>query len=319
MDIAAAEKQTNIAMLVEDQSLQDYMAHLLTGANFKVKAYNTQDQTLSGIEEDNPELIICDFKPIRANGADFCKALRKNPKFLHTPVLFILSDTDISNKAKVIYAGGDDYINSYSLEEELLIKVQLCLHRLSRQQDLNPITKLPGQNSLWKELQKRINAKNIFAVYTLDVNKFKEFNLRYGFPKGDEVLRFTASVITNVITNLGSPSDYIAHPQSDNFTFITYIDSIEAIANKIISDFDARISSFYDAEDRKRGYFLLKVRDGNIRKIPFLYISMGITTNENYPLTNPAQIIQLTSELLNYCQKNLEKSMFVKERRKAYP
>ncbi len=98
MDITAVEKQTNIAMLVEDQSLQDYMARLLTGANFKVKAYNTQDQALSGIEEDNPELIICDFKHSRTNGADFCKALRKNPKFLHTPVIFILRIFPIKQK-----------------------------------------------------------------------------------------------------------------------------------------------------------------------------------------------------------------------------
>ena len=319
MDIIAGEKRTKISIVVEDANLQNYMVLMLNGANFEVKAYGTQDQALSGIENDSPELIICDFKSSHINGADFCKVLRKNPKFLYIPVIFILNDRDISSKAKIIYAGGDDYINNYSVEEELLIKVRLSLHRISRQQDLNPITKFPGQNSLWKELQKRINAKDTFAVYALDISKFKEFNLRYGFSKGDEVLRFTANIILNAITNLGSPSDYIAHPQNDNFTIITYVDSIEPMANKIISDFETGVSSFYDAEDKKRGHILLKARNGDILKIPFLYISIGVATNEHYSFTNPAQIIQLTSDLRNYCQRTFEKSMFVKERRKTYP
>ena len=106
-----------------------------------------------------------------------CKALRKNYFFNNVPLIFLMPEADTAqlNKGKAIYAGCDDYIQNSNMEEELLLRVRLNLHRILRQQDVNPITRLPGQASLLKEPQKRIADKTASAVCYLGFIQFPGF------------------------------------------------------------------------------------------------------------------------------------------------
>ena len=317
----AEEKKIKIAVIVEEQNLQDYIALILVGENYEVSVYTNQDEAVTALGRDIPDLIILNFQSPRINGLDIGRALRKNYIFNYIPLIFLMPDTDIAplNKGKVIYAGADDYIQNSQIEEELLLRVKLNVHRILRQQDINPITRLPGQASLLKELQKRIEAKTYSAVGYCDINNFKDFNRRYGFSRGDSVLEFAASLITRALNDFGSPTDFLAHPRSDDFIFVIHPESAEAVTQALINNFDQNIISFYDSEDRARGHLLLKNRKGEIEKISFLRLHIGITTNENYQFVNTAQVIQIAAELKDFAQKNFEKSMFAKERRKEYP
>ena len=313
------DKKTKILVIVEDQHLQDYLAAMLIGENYEVKIFSRADAALNDLEKDIPDLIISDFQSAHINGIEICKAVRKSFLFSLIPLIFLLEDSSHLEKAKLIYAGGDDCIQKSSLEEELLLRVKLNLFRISRQQDVNPVTRLPGQASLLKQLQKSIDAKAQAAVCHLDLYKFREFNQRYGFKKGDEVIRYTASLITASLRYYGGPADFLAHPSSDNFFFITSPSALEEIVHKIIIDFDAGIPLFYEAQDIKRGLILIKDRKGDILKIPILRVYIGIATNEHFPFVEPAQIIQIASELKDFAQQSFEKSMFAKERRKGWP
>jgi diguanylate cyclase (GGDEF)-like protein len=313
------DNKIKISIIVEEPGLQDYIALILIGEGYEVKSYFTQNDALANLDKEVPALIISDFQSPNINGLDILKTLRRNFLFQYVPVIFILEETEPLNKARLIYAGADDYIQKSLIEEELLLRVKLNLYRISRQQDIDPITRLPGQNSLWRDLEKRIESKSIFAVCYSDLYKFKEFNQRYGFKKGDEVIKYTASLILKFLKESGSPSDFLAQVQGDDFIFITPPEGVEAIVNKIIKGFDAGITSFYDEADRKRGFILIKNRKGEIQKIPILRLSIGIVTNEYYPFFNPAQIIQIANELKDFAQKKFEKSIYVKERRKSYP
>ncbi len=214
----------------------------------------------------------------------------------------------------------DDYIHKPTIEEELVLKVKLSLHRADRQHDINYLTYLPGHASLVKELQKRIDAKIIFAVAHLNLYKLRYYNHRYGFEKGDEMIKYVCSLIINALKEFGSPSDFLSNPYNENFVFLTQLDSIEAIVNKIIDEFNKIYLSFYDENDKKRGYLIIKTRAGGLEKIPLMSIHAGITNNEHYAFINPAQVLQITRELIDFAEKSSpEKSMLVKERRRNYP
>jgi GGDEF domain-containing protein len=169
------------------------------------------------------------------------------------------------------------------------------------------------------ELEKRLEAKSLFAVFYSDLSGFRLFNQRYGFKRGDEVLKFTASVISGALKDLGTPSDYLTHPYSDDFVFLSSHDGIDAICERIIKGFNVGIRSFYDDEDRAREEIVIKTRRGDVLRLPFMKVYIGVVTNEHYPFLGSIQIIQTSSELKDFCQKNFNKSMFVKERRKKYP
>lgn len=308
-----------ISLIINDPILQDLVTLLLLGEDYEVKIYPNQEVALTGLEKELPDLIISEFQSKNINGLDICKALKKNFIFRYIPILVVLSDSDLLNKAKITYAGADDYMPRNSIENELLLKVKLNLYRIARQQDIHPLTKLPGQSSLHKELEKRIESKSLFTIYYADMYRLRDFNQRYGFKRGDEVIRYAASIILKALKECGSPSDFLSHPQDDDFIFLSLTDSIDSIADKIIRDFDTGIASFYDEEDRNRGGILLKNRKGDFEKIPILMIHIGIATNESYQFTSPAQTIQIVSEIKCFAKSNFQKSKFVQERRKRFP
>ncbi len=312
------QKKTKVLLIVEDIKLQDYIALVLIGEGYDVVTYASGEELLKGINRETFDLIIIEFLSEHIDGLNICKIIRETFLLRQTPVIIILPNNDPLNKAKAIYSGADDYIEKDNLSEELLLRVKTSLWRVYRYRDVNPITKLPGISTALKELDKLIKANKPIAVGYAELYKFRRFNDRYGFSRGDEVIKHTASIIREALIELGTSSDFLAHFGGDDFVFITLPESIEEICKKIIKDFDETIISFYDEEDKKRKGIVIKNRQGGLTHYPLLRISIGVLTNENYPLTETAQVLEVTQELKNYAKK-FDKSIYVKERRRSYP
>ncbi len=315
----AESRKTKIALIVEDRELSDFISLILVGEDFLAKTYSDQQGALRDMETDPPDLIVAEFQTKNINGLDFCKVLRKNFLFQCTPVLFILPDAALLNKAKLFYAGADDYLSRQDIEHELVIKIKINLSRSGRERDINPLTGLPGYNGLLRELEKRIAAKSLFAVSHTDLGDFRFFNQRYGYQRGDEVLKFTESVILAALKDRGTPSDFLAHPYSDDFIFLTSTDSAESVCEQVVRTFNTGVRSFYDKEDRLQECITIKNRKGELLKMPILKIHIGVVSNEHYPFVSSVQVIQICTELKDFARKCSDKSIFVKERRRKYP
>lgn len=313
------DKKIKILVITDDQNFQDYAMSMLIGENYEVRHYSRQGEALSGLTREAPDLIISDFQAADIDALDICKKARSLPSFSRIPLIIIVEGATQLDKARLIYAGADDYMQKSLMEEELLLRVKLNLFRAARLQDVNPVSRLPGEAALLKELQKRIAAKSPSAVCRVDLYKFKEFNQRYGFKKGDEVIQYTAMLLRESLQYAGGPADFLAHAGGDNFFFIGSPLDTPVVVDRIINDFDKGIGLFYDEGDRKKGFILIKNRKGDILQVPLMRLHLGIATNENYLFTNPAQILQVANELKDFAQKTFEKSMYVKERRKGCP
>ena len=70
----------------------------------------------------------------------------------------------------------------------------------------------------------------------------------------------------------------------------------------------------YSDQDRRAGYFFGKDRRGQLHKVPFMTLSIGIVTNERRRFTHPAQVSELATEMKSYA-KTLPGSVFVFDRR----
>ena len=310
--------KAKILLITEDVKLQDYIALILIGEGYIVNIYPSGRELLNNINRKPFDLIIVDFSSPDINGLDICKNIRETFLLRQTPVIMLLDDDDPLNKAKSIYSGADDYIEKSLLSAELLLRVKTALWRMYRYKDVNPLTKLPGVSSALKELRSEIESNKHFAVGYAELYKFRRFNDKYGFSRGDEVIKYTAELIRKTLVELGGASDFLAHFGGDDFIFITSPESINVVCKEIITEFDNNILSFYDVGDRNRKSIIVKNRKGGLDTYPILRISIGILTSENYTITNTAQIMQVTQELKNYAKK-FDKSMYAKERRRSFP
>ncbi len=305
----------NILVAVEDVEAQNLVSDLLNGEGYNIMSCDNQAQAKEMLLQAPFNLLIADFESSRLNGIELCKFVRNNFQLRHLSIILLMNSKDPLNKIKGIYAGADDYIEVPFEAGEFLVRIKASLVRISRDLEANPLTKLPGNFTLLKELDERIKSQSSIAVAYVDLNKFKEFNDRYGFEKGDQIISIIASIITASLHECGNPADFLGHIGGDDFIFITTYARIENVCKKIVADFDKQIVPFFEEEEVSKGFFMAKNRAGDLCKVPLLSVSIGVATNELRKYSHVAEIIQITTELKHYA-KTLGGSVYVVDRRK---
>jgi diguanylate cyclase (GGDEF)-like protein len=307
--------EANILTIIHEKWTSDFLTALLTGEGYRVKTFSNQDEAMQTLLEEQFRLVICEFRDEGIDGIQVCKAIRRNFALRYIPIILLIRGKDPMDKIKGIYSGADDYIEKPFEPAEFLARVKASLLRTTRDLDANPLTKLPGNVSILKELESRIKSKEKFCVGFSDLNKFKELNDRYGFERGDKVILFTAEVIIKALETLGKGTEFLGHIGGDDFIFITTPGCIDAISNGIIEGFQKNISDFYDEADKTQGYIIAKNRSGEVSQIPIMSISIAVVSNELRSLDHVGQIIQIGAELKNYA-KTFRKNIYIKDRRK---
>jgi diguanylate cyclase (GGDEF)-like protein len=179
---------------------------------------------------------------------------------------------------------------------------------------VHPLTNLPDHFFIQQEIDRRLAEKQKIAIIYADLDNFRAFNLRYGYQRGDKLLKFAALVIFDVTRDHGNAQDIVGHLGGDNFVVVTTPEKYTLICSKLIENFDQLIGQQYDKEDRKNGYIININRKGDVLKFSIMTLSMGVVTNERRNLAHFAQIDDIAKELKQHAQK-LNKSDFVVDKR----
>ena len=273
------------------------------------------EEALQKAKEHRPNMILLDQQMPKMTGRQVCAILRNDVLLRHTPILIVTGKGELEDKIKGIEAGADDYIVKPFEPGELLVRVKMVMRRTEMDIDANPLSLLPGNLSIHRALEERLKQDSPFAVCYADLDLFKPFNDKYGFDKGDEVIRETAQIIANAVQKFGAYGDFVGHIGGDDFIFVTTIDRVERVCQAIIREFDKEILHFFSAEEIQQGYFIGKDRAGTEGKISLLTISLcGVTSTET-KLTHVAQIAGIAAELKNYAKK-IPWSCYIIDRRK---
>ena len=307
-------------LIVDDQpDIRDILKITLGEEYNVIEAANGQD-ALSVVKTNTPDLVLLDYKMPGMSGIEVCQIIKSDLLLQHLPIIMLTGKGEVGDKVTGINAGADDYIVKPFVPEELLARIKMVLRRTERDLEANALTRLPGNLPITAALQKQIeftqkDPNYRFAVCYLDVDKFKSFNDRYGFERGDEIIKETARILIRAVKESDNPDDFIGHVGGDDFLIITTPVRAEKICQRIISDFDKIAPSFYNEEDRKAGFIIGTNRKGQEEKFSLLTISIGIVTNEARKIDHVAQIGEIGAELKKYA-KSFSGSIFVKDKRK---
>lgn len=180
--------------------------------------------------------------------------------------------------------------------------------------DANPLTKLAGSIAIENVIKKRLDAASPMAFCFADIDDFKSYNDRYGYARGNEVIKHTAGIIEETVHAHGTDEDFIGHIGGDDFLVVTTQGLYEKICTAIIDVFDKTIPDFYDQVDRDKGYITGATRQGEEISFPIITISIVVVTNDKREIKNHIQIGEIAAELKNYT-KSLPGSNYVVDRR----
>jgi len=217
------------------------------------------------------------------------------------------------DQASQLHVKGNDELSQIGATINRLNQKYLDL-KSHGSMDMNSITNLPGNFTVQKKLFDIIDSGRKFAVTMVDIDNFNVYNQRYGFPKGDSIIRMTATIVTNTVKEFGNKEDFVAHLGGDDIVFLTTPDKVDKICEEIISSFDKQIILYYTEEDRQKGGFAWRDKEGTIKKFPLMSLSVAVSTNEKRQIIHPLQISQIFSELLVYLKKR-PGSKYFKDRR----
>ncbi len=305
-----------ILIVDDDPDIRDVLKLTLSEENYEVIEAEDGEAALKLIATKSPDLVLLDYKIPKIDGRRVCRLVKQDLLLRHLPIIMVTAKGEIGDKVGGIDAGADDYVVKPFEPKELLARMRMILRRTERDLEANPLTRLPGNVSILKELDRHINSKDPFAVCYLDLDKFKAYNDKYGFEHGDEVIKETARILIRSVQQKGNPDDFIGHIGGDDFVIVTTPNKVDYLCQKIIADFEEVSPTFYNATDRKNGYTIARDRKGQEQKIPLLSISIGVVTNEFIKIEHVAQIGEIGAELKEKA-KRLERSNYIKNQRKS--
>lgn len=113
----------------------------------------------------------------------------------------------------------------------------------------NPLTGLPGNLQIHRELNKKLVEGNPFCVVYADLDYFKWFNDRFGFQKGDQLIQYTADIMQQSIAVCGNPLDFVGHVGGDDFIAISTANDTELLCQEMIRRFELGVRLFYEGEN----------------------------------------------------------------------
>lgn len=262
-----------------------------------------RDQIMAQI----PNVLLIDIDQVGFEAIQLTRSLKENPLTYTMPIVIVLGQRDLSREIDALEAGAEDYVVKPFPPQVLAARIYTSMRRNIRLQVSNPLTGLPGATYIEEQTSKRLEAGLPTAMCYADLDHFKAFNDKYGYSRGDNVIRILATILHESISMFGRVGDFVGHVGGDDFVIITDYNCLEPVCEYVTTSFDTLIPFQYDEKDMEQGFILSYNRLGEERHFPFVTVSIGIVTNERRPLDNYLMMTELAAEMKEYT-KSISKS-----------
>ncbi|WP_052813186.1 GGDEF domain-containing response regulator [Desulfonatronum thioautotrophicum] len=302
------------------QLLQD----ILVKSGYEVLVAESGLDVLEIVEEERPDIFLLDIMMPGMDGLELCRKIKAIERFTATPIVFITAKNSSEDIVRGFSAGAVDYIPKPFNEAEILVRVQthirlhdvlLELERLRQLAlDANPLTQLPGNNSIIKAITEALESRRPVSVVYADIDNFKAFNDKYGFAAGDQVLRFTADRIVTAVEEACGKGGMVGHVGGDDFVFISPVECTQEAVDRLTQDFDQGIRLFYSDEDRKNEQIRVADRSGRLRLFPLMSISLGIVELEKNAFSHHLEVSAMCADVKKIAKSIPGSSYFINRR-----
>ncbi|MFY9113693.1 MAG: diguanylate cyclase [Dethiobacteria bacterium] len=228
------EDKKPVVLIVDDNKLiriqlKDYVESLnctvITAADGNTALEVTQNHAL--------DLILLDIILPDLGGMELLEMVRQQKNLLQLPVIIISGLSDSDSKLKALEIGADDYITKPIDFNELQIKMRTVLrkkfyyeevtqnyHHAVKKSITDSLTELYNRGYFHEFLEREIKRCRRYhhdlTLIIADIDFFKNYNDRYGHPRGDIVLRTVANILKQCIRS----SDLAARYGGEEFAVV---------------------------------------------------------------------------------------------------
>lgn len=280
---------------------------------FKIK-HATPDN-IDEVLRNIPSLIMIDEDNTKENIEELCSKIRSNEDNNITPLVVITSNYDKEHRIEILKNHVEYLIIKPIDNDYLYYTVKNITKLMFLNRGVNPLSGLPGNVQIEAEMRRRILNQEPFAVVYFDLDNFKAYNDVYGFSAGDEIIKYTAKLITQSIHKLQDNSSFVGHIGGDDFVSIISSTDYDELCKTVISNFDNDIVQYYNEEDVRRGYIEVANRRGIIEQFPLVSISIAIVEVDLVKIKSSLEIGEIAAQVKHRAKEVMGSSYIINRRR----
>ncbi len=295
-------------------ALPDLVRHWAEEKEFPLEVHDDPAQLESIVLRGHPCFLFIDADRMGSAGLELVRRLKSDPFTAIVPALVLAGSHDADQVQSWFAAGADEILTQLFPPAEQRARLEALLVRTQRDVSVHPSTRMPGTTEIEREIRRRLESGQEFAVCYADLDHFKEYNDRYSYYDGDRVIYILSRILHDVVKGLLGGRGFVGHIGGDDFLFIIPASGIGAVSGEILAVFDTLIPFQYNEQDRRAGYFFGKDRRGQLHRVPLMTLSVGIVTNRHRTFAHPAEVSELATEMKSYA-KTLPGSVYVVDRR----
>jgi PleD family two-component response regulator len=280
-----------ILVVEDDFDISNMLRIYFTGQGYNVEVAARGSDALALTRKQSPDLIVLDIMLPDMDGYAVCRELRTTTRTSHIPIIFLTQRDERSDRIAGLELGADDYITKPFDIEELKLRVRTAIRSYQRLNMTDPRTGLPSGRLIEDQLRGLMRANN-WSYIEVGIENMAPFNDTYGFVAGDEVLRFTALLINEVVDDIGTVDDFLGHTGSNAFVIITYSKDVPKLTARLHEKFNENILTHYNFMDREQGG--ITQNDGVVS--PLMHLSIGIVSSNTQQFSDIREITETAAD-----------------------
>ena len=285
-----------LLLIVEDDpDIANMLQIYFESQGYSSVAVTLGEEALDICRRELPNLVILDILLPDIDGYEVCRRLRSNLRTSHIPIIFLTQKDERSDQIAGLELGADDYITKPFDLQLLMLRVEGALRRAGWLSLTSPVTGLPSSKLIEEQLRELLR-RDDWAVLYVGINHLADFNDLYGFVAGDDVLRFAAMLISEVVDSAGAGSEFIGHVGGDDFIILSKPEVSQEIRTLLMERFGREVGAFYSFKDRERGYIEVGAGQGESRQVQLMSLSIGIVHHDSAPFADIREITEVAAE-----------------------
>jgi diguanylate cyclase (GGDEF)-like protein len=223
-------------LIVDDSKTFAYkIASICNRYNLKTDIVHSAQSALDFLQTNDVDVVFVDYIMPNMNGLELTAELRKKYSYEKMSIIAISGSGEKDVIPKFLKFGANDFILKDFTSEELIARLSSQLDMLEHYQTIQKQNKLDKLTSLYNReyflnLCETKYHQDDFSLIYIDIQNFKDINLKYGLKYGD----ITLQIISKVIKEQFNQDDIISRFGNDSFLILTYDNNIEQKVDELL-------------------------------------------------------------------------------------
>lgn len=267
------ENKKSHILIVDDQELFRKSLSNILEHKYTLSTAKTGQMALDKAKEVLPDLILLDVVMPDMSGFDVLASLKDSDETRSIPVIFITSRDCVEDEERGFALGAMDYItkpfHNSIVEARVRTHIQMIeyIRTIEHMCMIDAMTNIANrryfESQLEAEWDRAVRDKTELSMLMIDLDKFKNYNDKYGHPQGDILLQTIAAILEREVNR---PADFVARWGGEEFAVLLPGSDLKGaldVAERIRSSIEKTVIPYSDGTGTK-----IAVSVGVCSKIP---------------------------------------------------